>query len=231
MKFGSFRYRYKSYRRWNRWWPHRAAWYAITEDARATVVLLAVLAMLIFHKCPIAHAQIGDLPTFGSPFPADPAPVQMGYYIQLQPQVNGPIGLVGPWCSLAAARDVLGSALYSHPFICHITGPHPPANCRITGNGFAYPAGTPYPPPHQIPSSDVVQLPLAGNPDQHGWMGLYYANDGTVTVFPAKDRPIYRAKVQAGLGAFPLYVNKACPGWPNILVGYGGNGQGDGACN
>ena len=187
------------------------------EDWRTVIILLAVLAMILFWRHE-AHAQ--------------DAPDGMGYYIEIQPVANGPTAYIGPWKSLAAARDVDGSMLYSHPFACHITGPHPPSNCRNTGNGIAYPAGQPYLPAHQIPSSDAVLLPTATTPGQApGWYRLYYANDGTPTVFPRAQNRKYRALVRSHQGTFTEYKNVGCPGWPFFLVGKGGDGAGDGACD
>jgi len=87
------------------------------EDWRTVIILLAMLAMILFWRHE-AHAQ--------------DAPNGMSYYIEIQPVANGPMAYIGPWKSLAAARDVDGSMLYSHPLACHITGPHPPSNCRNT---------------------------------------------------------------------------------------------------
>jgi hypothetical protein len=68
-----------------------------------------------------------------------------GWYIPIIPPFGGPTFNIGPWPSLAECNDMDGSAMYKHGPRCHITGS--PADCNIRGNGWAYPDGTPYPPP------------------------------------------------------------------------------------
>lgn len=70
---------------------------------------------------------------------------------------------VGPYKTVGGCRDWLGSALYLHPFKCHL---HPTEhNCRIIGNGYAYPEGWPYPSPVTLPSIDCTESsdPVAPN--------------------------------------------------------------------
>jgi hypothetical protein len=75
-----------------------------------------------------------------------------GWYFSITPP-HGQTFDVGPYASHWDCNDMCGSALYSHPFACHFTGlPH---DCRIIGNGFAYPKGFPFPVPagEEIPSN------------------------------------------------------------------------------
>jgi predicted membrane chloride channel (bestrophin family) len=65
MVFGRYRWRFRNYRRYNRWWWPRAAWYAMTEDWRAVLVLLVVLGMVLFRACDV-RAQIMDVLPFPS---------------------------------------------------------------------------------------------------------------------------------------------------------------------
>jgi len=69
---------------------------------------------------------------------------------------------VGPYNSEYGCKDWLGSALYLHGPHCH---DHPTnRNCVPIGNGFAYPAGFPYPvpPDKQIPSGTCFESNAAG---------------------------------------------------------------------
>jgi hypothetical protein len=149
----------------------------------------------------------------------------MAWYLPLQPAVNGPTTYVGPYNSYAVAADILGSMLYSHPFQCHLTGK--PSDCRITGNGMAYPRGTPFPPVHQIPGSAPVRLAVGSVPTiKPGNYGLFYATDGTVTVYPQSWHKGIEAWVKAGKGITPEYSDMQCPNAPFFTV----NLDPDGAC-
>src|SRR3982074_1289945 len=69
---------------------------------------------------------------------------------------------VGPYNSEYGCKDGLGSALYLHGPLCH---DHPTnKNCVSIGNGFAYPAGFPYPVPRekQIPSGNCFESSATG---------------------------------------------------------------------
>src|ERR1700722_10021015 len=87
-----------------------------------------------------------------------------GWYFSITPP-HGQTFDVGPYASHWDCNDMCGSALYSHPFACHFTGlPH---DCRIIGNGFAYPKGFPFPVAagEEIPSNGCFWLnepPLRG---------------------------------------------------------------------
>ena len=51
--------------------------------------------------------------------------------------------MVGTYNSEYGCKDWLGSAIYLHPWACHI---HPTNyNCRIIGNGYAFAANWPFP--------------------------------------------------------------------------------------
>ena len=166
---------------------------------------------------------------------------QQAYYIKITPKgPAGPSCYMGPWSYQAACRDVLGSLLYAHPEACH-TQPNP-ANCAIIGNGLAYPhdfapvangkTGVRVEPERQIAPNDCVKLPTAQMPKQYGWVGLFYANDGTCEVWPVNpaNRRKYRTMQAQGLGVIPLgSFNSACPGYPHSFVG-SGVGQNDFAC-
>ena len=81
---------------------------------------------------------------------------------------------VGPYNSEFGCKDWLGSALFLHPNECH---DHPSDyNCRIIGNGFAYPAGFPYPVPQdkQIPSGTCVESNARGM--RQGYYFFWYSD-------------------------------------------------------
>lgn len=65
------------------------------------------------------------------------------WYYTVTPPLGGPTFIVGNYNSEYGCKDWLGSAMYSHPGACYY---HPSANnCRITGNGYAYPEHWPFP--------------------------------------------------------------------------------------
>jgi hypothetical protein len=149
--------------------------------------------------------------------------VPTGWYFSVKPPNGGPALKVGPYSQLACG-DMLGSALYAHPFACHFTGPNPPENCRNIGNGFAYPKGWPYPVPvgsdQQLPSSACFEAPLDGNPDYYGWYFFFYTRTGG-SVQECNELPKYRALTLTVPGdEIPKYSNAQCPGAPCFSVGF-----------
>lgn len=160
--------------------------------------------------------------------PPEPRKRREYWYWTATPPANGasPI-FIGPYGTLMGCRDMLGSALYSHPFACHLTGPHPPANCRITGNGFAYPKNYPYPVPSDmyIPSVDCIESDDPSLRLRRGWYFLYYTvNGGGVAV--CREYRKYRelAEMTPGMEV-GNYSEMHCPGAPCFSVGM------DTACN
>lgn len=82
---------------------------------------------------------------------------------------------VGPYKTLYGCRDWLGSALYLHPRKCHI---HPTSkNCRIIGNGYSYPAGTPYPPITQLPSGDCTEVDTPIPPNGYAYLRYHFLDE------------------------------------------------------
>ena len=69
---------------------------------------------------------------------------------------------VGPYNSEYGCKDWLGSALFLHGPHCHDDPTD--KNCVPIGNGFAYPAGFPYPvpPEKQIPSGTCFESAAPG---------------------------------------------------------------------
>lgn len=193
----------------------------------APAIVKAASANMIQAK---TGSQISALSTPGS------ASVQQkskeGWYFPVvPPSGDGTIFYVGPYHTIAGCQDMYGSAIYYHPFACHLTGPHPPSNCRILGNGFAYPRDYPYP----VPSNDVivgvadgggcVKRTIAADDPKQGWYFLFYTHNSS-TLVKCKDYKAdsklsaYNPSEQVG-----YYHNKSCPGAPCFSVGF------DTACN
>ncbi|MGA2409866.1 MAG: hypothetical protein ABSG46_05685 [Candidatus Binataceae bacterium] len=161
-----------------------------------------------------------------------PAKVKKGWYFPVTPPPgDGAQFYVGPYHSLYGCRDMFGSAIYHHPFACHVTGPNPPSNCRITGNGFAYPYDYPFPVPAWEAivggddGSDCVQRTITKGDLKWGWYFLFYGPTGSLAAACKYHKT--DAKLAAYNPAYQIgyYYNKACPGAPCFSVGF------DTACN
>lgn len=152
-------------------------------------------------------------------------PPPKAYYYHLTPKRGGTSAIVGPWRTLAACRDNLGSAFYSHPETCHRTGPHPPANCANIGSGYAYPKGAGLNPAWRIPDLDCTLMPVVHTGQYGQWIRFWYSADGVPTVVIKGQKP------PTGAGSFTYYADSQCPGWPWIYVGDSGAPGGDGVCN
>lgn len=149
----------------------------------------------------IKHAKAPAVPHRGKAF-----------YYNLTPREGGQACLVGPWNTLAACRDNLGSALYSHPFQCHISGPTGGA-CRNLDSGYGYPKGAGLHPAWQIPDSDCSLIPIIHTHERNHWVRFYYSDTGECTV-AIKGKPI-----SVPAGSFTYYADSQCPGWPWIFIG------------
>jgi hypothetical protein len=147
---------------------------------------------------------------------------KMMWYYHLTVKPRAKPCLVGPFRTRAAASDNLGSALYSHPISCHITGPigH---NCDNIGNGYGYLAGTPFPPTWQIPDSAPVQMPFVHTGLYGKFVRFYFGDDGSCTVVPKGTNPPNIP------GSFTNYPGP-CPYAPYTWIGDDYQGQGDLVC-
>src|ERR1700722_12456806 len=76
---------------------------------------------------------------------AGPAIAGNYYFNVIAP--NGTVIPVGPYPNYSVASDTFGSALYSHPWACHLGLGPTKITCRNIGNGFAFPRYMPYPVP------------------------------------------------------------------------------------
>jgi hypothetical protein len=112
---------------------------------------------------------------------------------------------VGPYNSEYGCKDWLGSALFLHGPHCH---DDPNArNCAPIGNGFAYPAGFPYPMPRdqQIPSGSCFESSARGFPQ--GYYFFWYSN---------------RSPFAAAIGPFgPQKCDSVLAGWTQGRPGSG----------
>ena len=111
-------------------------------------------------------------------FLIDVSTVHAGWFFTITPPNSGAAFPVGPYSDLATCLDTLGSALYSHPYACHL---HPSnRNCRITGDGFAYPKGFPYPvsADEQIPNGSCFEDNSGRYDLRRGWYYLFYTATG-----------------------------------------------------
>lgn len=185
---------------------------------------------------PVIAISIGGVGFGQSAKPtAKPTPVsQAWYFVVTPPPGDGPAFNVGPWVGTnghAMCNDTLGSALYSHPYECHITGPVG-KNCINTGNGFAYPKGYPYPVPTAmqiVNGQGCVNLPRNKTTDLS--MGLYFLfygpNQSAVLKEGGGRWKAAMAKVKADPVHYAVgnYSDMRCPDAPFFAVGN------DNACN
>lgn len=150
---------------------------------------------------------------------------EAGWYFEITPPNSGPSFRVGPYSNRWDAADMLGSALYSHPFACHLDPSN--FNCRITGNGFGYPKGFEFP----VPLNDLIPGlgPFKGRSGSDdlpaGWYFLFYtATGGSVEKCSSLK---YFKKLERTVPGDEIghYRNMQCPGAPCFSVGF------DTACN
>jgi hypothetical protein len=144
-----------------------------------------------------------------------PAPPHQrrAFYYNLTPRQGGQACLVGPWNTLSACRDNLGSAQRAHPFACHISGPAG-GNCRDLGNGYGYTKTMPNPPTWPVPDNDCTLQSLIHTHERGQWVRFWYSDVGDCTVvIKGKPQPVLPA------GAFTYYADSQCPGYPWIYIG------------
>jgi hypothetical protein len=112
---------------------------------------------------------------------------------------------VGPYNSEFGCKDWLGSALFLHGPHCH---DHPTdRNCVPIGNGFAYPAGVPYPVPREkiIPSGTCFESDAPGF--RQGYYFFWYSD---------------RSPFAAAVGPFTeKNCNSVLAGWTPSQAGTG----------
>lgn len=127
-----------------------------------------------------------------------PSPCRAGWFYSITPPMGGQTFDVGPYNSEFGCKDWLGSALFLHPEECH---EHPnDFNCRIIGNGFAYPVGFAFPVPAgaQIPSGTCFESSEPGM-RQGRYFFLYTKSGGSAERWTRKNRKLARGMVAAGV--------------------------------
>lgn len=144
------------------------------------------------------------------------------WYFTITPP-HGDSFYVGPYKNYSDASDMLGSAIYSHPFACHLGG-----NCRATGNGFAYPKDYPFPVPDNLTITGEAPVQVLDDKEiavPRGWYFLFYTSiSGSLE--QCKDLGQFKSLARTVPGdEIPFYKNKKCPKAPCFSVGF------DTACN
>jgi hypothetical protein len=159
------------------------------------------------------------------------APAQAGWFYTITPPNGGPSFLVGPYPNDFQCADMLGSAIFSHPWACHLGKGPTSITCRNTGNGFIYPADFPFPvvlpyPSIYDPGVNCFEMPnKKGVGQKKGWYFLFYtATGGTVEKCSNLARLQELARTVPG-AEIPAYADMRCPGAPCFSVGF------DTACN
>jgi|HubBroStandDraft_2_1064218.scaffolds.fasta_scaffold35968_2 hypothetical protein len=143
---------------------------------------------------------------------------------------NGTVIPVGPYPNYSQASDTFGSALYSHPWACHLGLGPTKITCRNIGNGFAYPQYMPFPVPIGEPDYAMLgEAPYNENdsPDKlkRGWYFLFFTTTGG-SIEKCSDLGIARKLVKTVPGdEIGYYRDLKCPGAPCFSVGF------DTACN
>jgi hypothetical protein len=104
-----------------------------------------------------------------------PSPAQGSWYYTVTPPSAGPSFVVGYYNSELGCKDWLGSAIYLHPKVCHN---HPTGyNCRVIGNGYAYPNHWPFP-AADITSGTCFNSGTHTSKNRY-WFYWYDSNGGT----------------------------------------------------
>jgi hypothetical protein len=173
----------------------------------------------------LGNAVAPELDGDGSLAPSIPAG---GWYFDVIPPNGGAKIPVGPYTSYYDACDTFGSALFYHPFACHL---YPSKfNCRALGNGFAFPHDIPFPVPANEPDAVMVTTgpyrdPASPNALKRGWYFLFFTTTGG-SIEKCSDLARARELVRTVPGdEIGYYKNLRCPGAPCFSVGF------DTACN
>jgi hypothetical protein len=159
---------------------------------------------------------------------AGPAMAGNYYFNVIAP--NGTVIPVGPYANYSDASDTFGSALYSHPWACHLGLGPTKITCRNIGNGFAYPRDIPYPVPSNEPDYDMLrESPYNQNNSPYklkrGWYFLFFTTTGG-SIEKCTDLRKAQELVRTVPGdEIGYYRDSRCPGAPCFSVGF------DTACN
>ena len=159
---------------------------------------------------------------------ATPAIAGNYYFNVIAP--NGTVIPVGPYPNYSVASDTFGSALYAHPWACHLGLGPTAVTCRNIGNGFAFPRYMPYP----VPISEPDYVMLAESPYQdnnspyklkRGWYFLFFTSVGGSIEKCSGLREAQNLVRTVPGDEIGYYRDLRCPGAPCFSVGF------DTACN
>lgn len=143
---------------------------------------------------------------------------------------SGTVIPVGPYPNYSEASDMFGSALFSHPWACHLGLGPTKITCRNIGNGFAFPRYMPYPvPPDEPDYSMLDESPYDQKNSPYklraGWYFLFFTTTGG-SIEKCSDLSKARQLVRTVPGdEIGYYRNLSCQGAPCFSVGF------DTACN
>jgi hypothetical protein len=143
-----------------------------------------------------------------------------GWYFTINPPNGGLPFLVGPYNNYSDAADTLGSALFASPWACHLQWSK--YNCRIIGNGFAYPGDFPYPVPGDevIPSPNLTRASKGSYSLAKGWYFLFYTAIGG-SIEKCSELKAFKVLARNVPGdEIPRYSDMQCPGAPCFSVGF-----------
>jgi hypothetical protein len=205
--------------------PHWMVLYDHSPNDRLSLPVGSYKGLL---KTPRHFAQL-LIAVVGLLFALDgPAIAGQFYFNVIAP--NGTVIPVGPYPNYSEASDTFGSALYSHPWACHLGLGPTKITCRNIGNGFAFPRYMPYPVP--ISEPDFVMLAESPYNEKNspyklkpGWYFLLFTITGG-SIEKCSDLHKAQELVRTVPGDdIGYYRNSMCPGAPCFSVGF------DTACN
>ena len=205
--------------------PH---WMALYDHSFRDDFSLPVGSHNVLEKTPRRFAQL-LIAVVGLLFAlVGPAIAGEYYFNVIAP--NGTVIPVGPYPNYSVAADTFGSALYSHPWACHLGLGPTKITCRNIGNGYAFPRYMPYPVPRNEP--DYLMLAEAPYNEKNspyklkrGWYFLFFSTTGG-SIEKCSDLSKARELVRTVPGDdIGYYQNSRCPGAPCFSVGF------DTACN
>jgi hypothetical protein len=147
------------------------------------------------------------------------------WFFTITPPNGGASFPVGPYKTVSQCLDTLGSAAFSHPFACHLQWSK--QNCRIIGNGFAYPEDYPYPvPPDEVMTSVGCYEDNSGSYElRRGWYFFFYTAIGGSVEKCSQLKGAEELAREVPGDELGHYRNMGCPGAPCFSVGF------DTACN
>lgn len=176
--------------------------------------LFALIATLALQACGGGGGGGGDSTDSLTPSVSISHEWYWGVRAPNAPDVASSYVLVGPYASNSDCADMLGSAIYYHPFSCHLGS----GDCRILGNGFIHPQDLPYRIPSDSIWNGIYQLcqQIANGPRYSNSVFVFYSNNFSNISVESCDQyadALDLAKTVVG-DAIGFYFNSDCPGAP-----------------